>query len=61
MISPDSFFTSMDPESRRKRALASVYEILLKLAEEKKNKTALEARMDITDKDSAPLKSNIPS
>jgi hypothetical protein len=60
MISPDSFFTSMDPESRRKRALASVYDFLLKLAEEKKNPTEIQTLANDKE-DSAPLKSNIPS
>jgi hypothetical protein len=50
-----SVFTRTDPETQRKRALAKVYDLLLKLAEEKEKET-----VEITDdkEDSELLKPN---
>jgi len=61
MISSNSFFQPVDIESRRRRALANVYEFLLKLADEKK--AATEGLNSDTPKEnnSVPLQENIPS
>ena len=52
MNNTPALFSKVDPEAQRKKALAKIYELLMKLAEEKEN---------VTDKEKAePLKSNIP-
>lgn len=56
-----SLFSPMDPETRRRQALASVYDFLLKLAEEKKNSENLKASDPKKESKSAPLQKNIPS
>ena len=60
MISPSSLFSPMDPESQRKRALASVYDFLLKLADEKKDSTKFIISGQKPENESAPLQNNIP-
>ena len=51
-------FKKADEATRRKQALAKVYSLLIKLAEEKEKKTA-----DVVNEKEAtvPLKSNIPT
>jgi hypothetical protein len=56
MISSSPLFQPMDKDAKRRRALANVYEFLLKLAEEKKvspEALELEAKQE---KESVPLK-----
>ena len=59
MISPNSFFSPTDPETRRRQALARVYDFLLKLAEEKKNLDQSSTSDTQEEIDTALLKSNI--
>jgi hypothetical protein len=61
MNSGDSLFHPMDKDAKRRRALASVYEFLLKLAEEAKDQPEVSVPDEKQDKNSAPLKQNIPS
>jgi hypothetical protein len=53
MIPPSAFPTSIDKDAERRRALAKVYELLLKLADENESK-------ETTQDKPALLKSNIP-
>ena len=59
MISPNSFFTPKDPETKRRQALANVYSFLLKLADEKKDQCEADNSDTKKEADSALLKSNI--
>ena len=61
MNSGNSLLHPMDIDSKRRRALASVYEFLLKLAEEAKDKPEVLIQDQKPDKGSAPLQKNIPS
>ena len=61
MNSGNSLFHPMDKDSKRRLALASVYEFLLKLAEEAKDKPEVSIPDQKPDKGSAPLQKNIPS
>jgi hypothetical protein len=61
MISSSSFFQPVDNDTKRRCALANVYEFLLKLAEEKNSSpNALPSEQEAQN-ELAPLKKNIPS
>lgn len=52
-----SVFSKADPDAERRRALSKVYDLLIKLAEEKEKENAATTK----DKEKpVPLKSNIP-
>jgi hypothetical protein len=61
MISSNSFFQPVDNDSKRRRALANVYEFLLKLAEEKKVTPPVLNSETPKENSSVPLQQNIPS
>jgi len=61
MISSNSLFHPIDKDAKRRRALANVYELLLKLAEEKKVAPEASTSEPKQEKDSVPLQNNIPS
>jgi len=60
MILSNSLFHPMDKDAKRRRALANVYEFLLKLAEETKNSPEVSTTDPKQEKDSVPLQNNIP-
>ena len=61
MISANSSFTPKDKDLQRRRALAKVYELLIKLAEEREKQKALpETPKQEEVEVSVPLKNNIP-
>ena len=60
MISPETFFTPIDPEKRRRQALASVYDLLLKLAREKNDLEKFLASNKEPENQTVPLQKNIP-
>ena len=61
MISTNSLSTPIDKDIKRRRALANVYEFLIKLAEEKESKKALPETLEKEEEVSVPLQQNIPS
>jgi len=61
MISSNSLFHPVDKDAKRRRALANVYEFLLKLAEATKDPPELSTADPKQENDSVPLKNNIPS
>ena len=60
MISTNSLFTPRDKDIQRGRALANVYEFLLKLAEEKENTKGLPENVKKEEGVTVPLQQNIP-
>ena len=62
MISNNTSFTQIDIDTQRRRALAKVYALLLRLAEEREKQKALpETAKQEEVEVSVPLKKNIPS
>ncbi len=62
MISTNSSFTPTDKDTQRRRALAKVYELLIRLAEEREKQKAIpETTKQEEIEVSVPLKNNIPS
>ncbi len=60
MISTNSSFTPIDKDIQRRRALAKVYSLLIKLAEEKANTKELSETVKAEVETSVPLQNNIP-
>jgi|SoiMethySBSTD1v2_1073268.scaffolds.fasta_scaffold3508385_2 hypothetical protein len=62
MISTNSLFTQTDIDTQRRQALAKVYALLIRLAEEREKQKALSETAKLEEVEvSVPLKNNIPS
>ena len=62
MISTNYSFTPTDKDLQRRRAFAKVYELLIRLAEEREKQKALSETVKQEEVEvSVPLKNNIPS
>ena len=55
-----SVFSHLDPDIERKRALAKIYSLLIRLAEEKENKKEPSETVKVEEETLVPLKNNIP-
>ena len=62
MIATNPAITPIDNDTQRRRALAKVYELLIKLAEKREKQKALPETVEEQEVEvSVPLKNNIPS